>query len=417
MAKRYLGVPYVFGGTTQKGLDCSGLVQLVYKNLGINLPRLVRHQRLQGRAVASVKAAQPGDLLVFNGYQHIGIYIGNNMMIAAPQPGEKVKIQSVYQKPTSIRRIVGDGGYGATANYNDIDMGLGEGESKKLDINTLASNYGYSLAFFKSNPELWALINQAVKGDFTSQEFQARLKNTQWYKKNSQSTREWYTLERVDPSTAKAKLAQTASRITQLANQQGVGMASKRVWDMAWRVNAYGWDEGQIATALAAEMRFDPKRLNYIGGLGVKHAEIVKQANAYGIQLTEGTIFSLMKQMVGQKTTDEAVLDYIKKQAKVRYAGLADDIDKGMTVMDYASPFIQTQARLLELDPADVNLFDSHIQKALQYKDPKTGKASPMSLFSFETAVRGDNRWLKTKNARDSLLTGSRQILTDWGLA
>ncbi|HEY0487232.1 MAG TPA: transglycosylase SLT domain-containing protein [Mycobacteriales bacterium] len=108
-AEKYLGVPYVFGGTDPKsGLDCSGLVQRVYKDLGIALPRLVRDQRFEGQPVASLAAAKPGDLLVFRGYQHIGIYIGDGKMIAAPQPGENVKIQSVYEKPTSIRRIIPD---------------------------------------------------------------------------------------------------------------------------------------------------------------------------------------------------------------------------------------------------------------------------------------------------------------------
>src|SRR5207244_7335491 len=51
-------------------------------------------------------SAKPGDLLVFGGHEHIAIYIGNNQMIAAPEPGDHVKIQSVYETPTSIRRIV-----------------------------------------------------------------------------------------------------------------------------------------------------------------------------------------------------------------------------------------------------------------------------------------------------------------------
>jgi cell wall-associated NlpC family hydrolase len=108
-AKKYLGIPYVFGGNDpKKGLDCSSLVQHVYRDLGIELPRLVRHQRLEGQPVADLAAAKPGDLLIFDGYQHIGIYLGGGKMIHAPQPGDHVKIADVYEKPTSIRRIVSD---------------------------------------------------------------------------------------------------------------------------------------------------------------------------------------------------------------------------------------------------------------------------------------------------------------------
>jgi hypothetical protein len=109
-ARKYLGVPYVFGGTDPAtGLDCSGLVQRVYSDLGIKLPRIAADQAGVGTSVPSLEAAKPGDLLAFNSpVDHIAIYIGNGQMIAAPQPGEQVKVQDVYQTPVAIRRIIPD---------------------------------------------------------------------------------------------------------------------------------------------------------------------------------------------------------------------------------------------------------------------------------------------------------------------
>ena len=111
-AQKYLGVPYLWGGTDpKKGLDCSGFTQLVYGNLGVDLPRTSSQQATAGRAVASIADARPGDLVFFDysssraGVDHVGIYLGNGKMIAAPQEGETVKVQDVGS-PTVIRRVL-----------------------------------------------------------------------------------------------------------------------------------------------------------------------------------------------------------------------------------------------------------------------------------------------------------------------
>jgi hypothetical protein len=109
-AKKYLGTPYAFGSTDpDKGLDCSALVQRAFGDLGIKLPRLSHQQAKAGEPVANLAQAKPGDILAFDSpVDHVAIYVGNNKMIAAPKPGDEVKIQTVYEKPTHIRRVVSD---------------------------------------------------------------------------------------------------------------------------------------------------------------------------------------------------------------------------------------------------------------------------------------------------------------------
>jgi len=95
-AYQYLGVPYVWGGTTPSGFDCSGFIQYVYRSQGVNLPRVSRGQASSGSYV-SISNAQPGDILYFgqSSVTHVGIYIGNNKMIHAPSPGKSVMITDI----------------------------------------------------------------------------------------------------------------------------------------------------------------------------------------------------------------------------------------------------------------------------------------------------------------------------------
>ena len=98
---RYLGVPYVWGGTTPAGFDCSGFTSYVFAQIGIDLPRTSSGQRYAGPAV-SWSDAVPGDLIWTPG--HIAIYAGNGMQIEAPVPGQSVRYTSIWQSnPTFIR--------------------------------------------------------------------------------------------------------------------------------------------------------------------------------------------------------------------------------------------------------------------------------------------------------------------------
>lgn len=93
-ARSFLGVPYLWGGSTEQGFDCSGLAMAVYQLNGLRLPRSSTAQFEAGRAVAS-RELQPGDLVFFsmtgNGrVSHVGIYVGEGAFIHAPGSGRKV---------------------------------------------------------------------------------------------------------------------------------------------------------------------------------------------------------------------------------------------------------------------------------------------------------------------------------------
>jgi peptidoglycan DL-endopeptidase CwlO len=94
IATRYLGVPYVWGGASPSGFDCSGLVMYVYAQLGISLPHYTVSQ-WNATTPISMSQIQPGDLLFFDHLGHVGIYIGGGQFIHAPHTGTVVQISSL----------------------------------------------------------------------------------------------------------------------------------------------------------------------------------------------------------------------------------------------------------------------------------------------------------------------------------
>lgn len=97
IASRYLGTPYVWGGTTPSGFDCSGLVQYAYAKLGVGLPRTTYEQVNSGTAV-SRDQLEPGDLVFFGSAgapHHVGMYVGDGCYIHAPRTGDVVKVSSL----------------------------------------------------------------------------------------------------------------------------------------------------------------------------------------------------------------------------------------------------------------------------------------------------------------------------------
>lgn len=106
-AKRYVGTPYKWGGNGPLGFDCSGFVQYVFKNSGIDLPRISYQQATYGKRI-SVDQARPGDILAWdfndrnNGADHVAIYLGGGMMIESPAPGKTVRITKVYGSPWAV---------------------------------------------------------------------------------------------------------------------------------------------------------------------------------------------------------------------------------------------------------------------------------------------------------------------------
>lgn len=114
-AMRFLGVPYVWGGSTPAGFDCSGLTQYCYAQVGVSIPRTARDQYFAAPRIPAgrLDLLQPGDLVFFaydhdpQQIHHVGIYAGNGTYIHAPQTGDVVRVASLSERISSRGDYVG----------------------------------------------------------------------------------------------------------------------------------------------------------------------------------------------------------------------------------------------------------------------------------------------------------------------
>ncbi len=102
IAARYEGTPYVYGGTTPSGFDCSGYTSYVFRQVGIELPRTSSAQRAATTRISRAEAV-PGDLVFMPG--HVGIYAGNGMMWDSPRSGKSVSKRAVYSSSATYGRV------------------------------------------------------------------------------------------------------------------------------------------------------------------------------------------------------------------------------------------------------------------------------------------------------------------------
>lgn len=174
-AKKYLGVPYVWGGSTPAGFDCSGLVQYVFAKNGKSIPRTSQEQFKAGTAV-SKNSLQAGDVVFFKGSRgsmsspgHVGIYIGNGQYIQAPQTGSVVKISDLDARSDfagARRYATGTKDYGiAGENYKkEYAINKKTGQWSVIDTPTLFDKKEYDIVGEKVSEKIDEPIDTFAKG-------------------------------------------------------------------------------------------------------------------------------------------------------------------------------------------------------------------------------------------------------------
>jgi hypothetical protein len=417
LARQYLGTQYVWGGTSPSGFDCSGLVQYVFNKNGISLPRTTYNQIMVGASVSPDKL-RPGDLVFFDtdaskkGPDHVGIYIGGGKFIHAPRPGEGVKISSLADSYYMNRWMGGRriSGVSASADPNAL---AGEA-APHLDAHELAETYGMSYAFFKSQPELYKKLKEAVSGQWSPDKFQAEVKNTKWWKTHSETVRQAQVLQKTDPATYNAQMQAARVAAKKLAVQAGAVLSDKAVEQLAKGMVWYGWQDAEIQNFVGQYIKFQDGQV--LGGMAGQVAEAIKQeAYKNGVAVTKQSVLNNAQYVVRGLTSMEQIQASLREQSAGLYPAFAEQIKAGADIQDLAQPYIQAVSQELGVPDTDVSVFSPKVKAALNRVNSQ-GQPEAMSMTDFTQSLRDDPAWAKTQNAQDRVMAVGHQVLADMGL-
>lgn len=282
----------------------------------------------------------------------------------------------------------------------------------KLSARELAEEYGFAYAFLKSDKSLWNLFKRAVRGGWSAEKFTAKLKTTRWYKKNGESARQWKLLEKSDPATAKQRLKQTSAQIGDFAAEVGAKLSSKQLARITRNAVLYNWNESQLRNVLGDYVR--STNGVYTGDTGDEMDQVRRTAWANGIRLSSTTLHKHAENIAKGKYDSDYVEGLLRRQAITLYPEYKDQLKAGMDMFEIASPYRESMAKILEMNAADIDMFDGTIRNAMQTKNEK-GEVTSKTLWQFEQDLRRDPRWYATQNAQDSVMAVGHQVLKDFG--
>jgi hypothetical protein len=300
---------------------------------------------------------------------------------------------------------------GGTSNFS-----TGSTVTPTLSSAELAEQYGFVSGLLNSNPELRDLFKQAVSGTWSADKFQAKLRNTKWWKTHSKDEREYLILTKSDPATAKQQMNQARVKAAQLAKQVGLTgkqLSGANMASYAYLIVAKGYDDAQIRNLMGQKLVLTSS--THTGQAGEAWDELAGYAYSMGVKVADSWMSSRVKNIVSGVGTQQDVKNELMKLAKAQFPQWTAQIDGGQTVQDIAAPYMQSMSQILELPSGSVNLFDPTIKKALNYTNPGSLQKEAKPLWQFENELRADPRWTKTKNAQDNLFQVGHQVLADFG--
>ncbi len=244
------------------------------------------------------------------------------------------------------------------------------GDSKKASkpkaepIKDEAQNYGFSKTWLSKNRDVYAKVKKAIDEGWTQERLAVEIKNTNWYKKNTEAERKWSTISVEQPDEA-AKMKSDARRAAQqIATLLGVSLSSGELNDFALKGAKFEWDEDDFRIAIASKIS-GADLTNGVGDLPNMTALVNQYEEQYLLSVGSSQRMSWAKALARGDIQQEDLRAWFINRAKSMYSGVADDIEAGSTVAEIMAPYLQDATQELGITTGSINMRDAKWTAAL----------------------------------------------------
>ena len=277
-----------------------------------------------------------------------------------------------------------------------------------------AAGYGWSLAVINSNGELRQIFAKASSENWSADRFVSQVRNTRWFRLNSDTVRQSAILQKADPATYRARLGTAAAHIVTLGSSMGASLSSKNIARFAADIVTLNWSDDQIKAAMNYLIT-PSKSGQYYAGAATFQSQVNQIAGDFGENPSANTMAGWVKGLASGKMTQDGIRNYYMALSSSKYPSLAGRLKAGETIRQIAEPYMQSYAKVLEVNPQTIKIQDPSIQRALMGKDAK-GQPMAKSVWEFEQDLRKDPRYMKTQQAQDGAMAMGHTVLKDLGI-
>jgi hypothetical protein len=293
--------------------------------------------------------------------------------------------------------VTGDFG-GASAQGDRTGKGDGGRADDDGGPSMSKADYGFDPDFLKAHPAIEKLVEQAVKNEWSTTKFQAKLKQTPWWENHTRAQREWQVALAEDPATAEESLKDYETQIKTMAQTLGVDLGDRQLKDLAEKAARNQWDSTEIQMVVGRQFKLGKPGSAQTGQASTVTQQLETMADQYAMPMSRQQKAKWTTAILQGKQTVEGYDDLMREKAKNAYPHLADAIDRAGSVRGWADSYLQQAANMLGVSPDDMNLKRGKWAKILA----PTADGKPPSMDQWERLLMTDQKYGydKTNNAQ-----------------